>query len=71
MAMPPFGDLYLQRVFADRSLVGETNVVFNAGTHTDAIQMHFTDLAEITRPIVGALACFRSAAANAGAWLAK
>jgi Ala-tRNA(Pro) deacylase len=52
-AMPPFGDLYLQRVFTDESLVGEPEMVFNAGTHTDCIRMHYGDFAEIAHPTVG------------------
>ena len=52
-AMPPFGELYLQRVFVERTLVGEAEMVFNAGTHVDAIRMHYADFADITRPIVG------------------
>jgi Ala-tRNA(Pro) deacylase len=52
-AMPPFGTLYLQRVFVDQSLVGEAEMVFNAGTHVDAIRMHYWDFAELARPIVG------------------
>jgi Ala-tRNA(Pro) deacylase len=52
-AMPPFGELYLQRVFTDASLVGEPEMVFNAGTHTDCIQMHYGDFAVVARPIVG------------------
>jgi Ala-tRNA(Pro) deacylase len=55
-AMPPFGPLYGQRVFMDTSLVGEPEMVFNAGTHTDAVCMHYNDLAEIVRPIIGAFA---------------
>ena len=55
-AMPPFGSLYLQRVFVDRSLVGEIEMAFNAGTHTDAIRMHYGDFAELSHPVVGALA---------------
>jgi hypothetical protein len=38
----------------DRSLVGETEMVINAGTHTDAIRMHFSDFAVLARPVVGA-----------------
>jgi Ala-tRNA(Pro) deacylase len=53
-AMPPFGNLYVQRVFVDRSLVGDPELVFNAGTHTDAIRMHYWDFADITHPVVGA-----------------
>ena len=52
-AMPPFGHRYLQRVFVERALVGEAEMVFNAGTHVDAIRMHYEDFAEITRPTVG------------------
>jgi Ala-tRNA(Pro) deacylase len=55
-AMPPFGPLYGQRVFADRSLAGDPEMAFNAGTHTDAICMHYNDFAEIVRPTVGAFA---------------
>jgi Ala-tRNA(Pro) deacylase len=54
-AMPPFGDLYRQRVFVDTSLVGEPEMVFNAGTHTDCVRMHFNDFAEVAHPIVGAI----------------
>jgi Ala-tRNA(Pro) deacylase len=55
-AMPPFGPLYGQRVFVDQTLVDEPEVVFNAGTHTDAIRMHYDDFAELTKPVVGAFA---------------
>lgn len=55
-AMPPFGPLYGQRVFADAIMVGDPEMAFNAGTHTDAICMHYNDFAEIVRPIVGAFA---------------
>jgi Ala-tRNA(Pro) deacylase len=52
-AVPPFGRLYGHRLFIDRCLVGEPEVVFSAGTHTDAFRMHYWDLAEIARPVVG------------------
>jgi Ala-tRNA(Pro) deacylase len=55
-AMPPFGPLYGQRVFVDASLVGDPEMVFNAGTHTDALCMHYNDFADIVKPIVGAFA---------------
>jgi Ala-tRNA(Pro) deacylase len=53
-AVPPFGGRLEHRVFVDRSLVGETEMVINAGTHTDAIRMHFSDFAVLARPVVGA-----------------
>lgn len=52
-AMPPFGDLYVQRVFVDECLVGEPEMVFNAGTHIDCVQMHYGDFALIAHPVVG------------------
>jgi Ala-tRNA(Pro) deacylase len=55
-AMPPFGPLYKQRVFVDESLTEEENIVFNGGTHADAIVMRFEDFALMVKPIVGAFA---------------
>jgi Ala-tRNA(Pro) deacylase len=52
-AMPPFGAVYGHRVFVERCLVGEPEMVFNAGTHTDAIRMHYWDVAELAKPVVG------------------
>ncbi len=52
-AMPPFGELYLQRVFVDESFVGDPEMVFNAGTHTDCIRMHYGDFEDVARPVVG------------------
>jgi Ala-tRNA(Pro) deacylase len=68
-AMPPFGTLYTQRIFVDQSLVGHPEMVFNAGTHTDAIRMHYLDFADIAHPIVGVfgrLHASRVASAQAG-----
>ena len=52
-AMPPFGAVYGHRVFVEQCLVGEWEMVFNAGTHTDAIRMHYGDFAELAKPVVG------------------
>src|SRR5215470_7513601 len=52
-AMPPFGSLYLQRVFVEECFVGDPEMVFNAGTHTDCIRMHYGDFVDIARPVVG------------------
>ncbi len=52
-AMPPFGAVYGHRVYVERCLVGEPEMVFNAGTHTDAIRMHYGDFAELAKPIIG------------------
>jgi Ala-tRNA(Pro) deacylase len=55
-AMPPFGPLYGQAVFVDVTLASEPEIVFNAGTHTDAIAMRWADFAKSVRPIVGRFA---------------
>jgi Ala-tRNA(Pro) deacylase len=58
-AMPPFGfnGRFPHRVFVDGSLVGEPEMVFNAGTHIDAIRMHYRDFADLVHPLVGAIGC--------------
>jgi Ala-tRNA(Pro) deacylase len=55
-AMPPFGPLYRQPVFVDESLTLDDEIVFNAGTHFDAVCMRYVDFASIARPVVGRLA---------------
>ena len=52
-AMPPFGMMRGHRVFVERCFVGEPELVFNAGTHTDSLCMHYGDFADIVHPIVG------------------
>ena len=52
-AMPPLGPLYKQTVFVDGTLAAEARIVFNAGTHADAVAMRYEDFAKITHPIVG------------------
>ena len=52
-AMPPFGSVHGHRVFIDHCLVGEPELVFNAGTHTEALCMHYGDIAELAKPVVG------------------
>jgi Ala-tRNA(Pro) deacylase len=52
-AMPPLGPLYGHEVFVDVSLAAETEIVFSAGTHVDAIAMRWADFARTVRPIVG------------------
>jgi Ala-tRNA(Pro) deacylase len=55
-AMPPFGPLYGQTVFVDALLALEQEIVFNAGTHRDAIAMRWTDFVKMVNPIVGRFA---------------
>jgi Ala-tRNA(Pro) deacylase len=55
-AMPPLGPLYRQTVYADEALADDDEIVFNAGTHGDAIRMRYDDFAAIAHPIVGRFA---------------
>jgi Ala-tRNA(Pro) deacylase len=55
-AMPPFGPLYKQTVFVDDALARDDEIVFNAGTHTDAICMRYEDFVALARPTVGRFA---------------
>lgn len=52
-AMPPLGPLYRQNVFVEEALADEERIVFNAGTHGDAVVMRYADFASLTRPVIG------------------
>jgi Ala-tRNA(Pro) deacylase len=55
-AMPPFGNLYGMRVFVDDLLTADETIAFNAGTHSELIQMSYADFARLVQPTVGRLA---------------
>jgi Ala-tRNA(Pro) deacylase len=55
-AMPPLGPLYNQRVFVDASLSEDEDVVFNAGTHVDAVRMRYETLVSLTGGVVASFA---------------
>ena len=55
-AMPPFGNLYGVPTFVDNSLAEEDYIVFEAGTHTEAIRLSYRDYEKIVKPQVGDLA---------------
>jgi len=48
--MPPFGQLYGLPTYVDTSLTGASAIVFEAGTHSDAIKMSYADYARLARP---------------------
>ena len=54
--MPPLGPLYGQTVYVDAALAWEPQIVFNAGTHRDAIAMRWIDFVKMVNPIVGRFA---------------
>jgi Ala-tRNA(Pro) deacylase len=54
--MPPFGNLYGLPTYVDQSLAEQDYIVFEAGTHTDAIKMSYHDYKKIVKPKVKDLA---------------
>ncbi len=54
-AMPPFGNLYDIPTLVDEALTHDREIVFNAGTHVDAIRLSYVDFAAMANPIVGQL----------------
>jgi Ala-tRNA(Pro) deacylase len=54
-AEPPFGQLYDVPVWLDASFEEHPTITFNAGTHTDSIQMSLPDFEELEHPTVGRL----------------
>jgi Ala-tRNA(Pro) deacylase len=58
-AMPPFGELYGIPVFVDASLAADEEIVFNAGTHQEAIRMAYADFERLVRPKVSSFAVQR------------
>jgi Ala-tRNA(Pro) deacylase len=51
-AMPPFGNLYGVPVCVDESLAREPEIVFQAGTHRETMQLGYKDFARLVKPIV-------------------
>lgn len=55
-AMPPFGNLYGLPTYVDKYLAEQDYIVFEAGTHIDAVKMSYSDYAKIVKPKVEDLA---------------
>jgi Ala-tRNA(Pro) deacylase len=55
-AMPPFGNLYGLPTYVDQHLSEQDYIVFEAGTHTQAIKMSYRDYEKIVKPRVKDLA---------------
>ena len=50
-AMPPFGNLYDVEVFVSPHLAEDVEIAFNAGSHTELIQMGYGDFERLVRPV--------------------
>lgn len=51
-AEPPFGHLYGLKVYSEKLLEQDDEIVFNAGTHTGVIKIKYADFKRLTKPIV-------------------
>ena len=49
-AMPPFGNLYGLELFCAEELGEDEEIAFNAGTHTELIQMAWADYRRLAEP---------------------
>lgn len=51
-AMPPFGNLYDLDVYVAQTLAEDDMIAFNAGNHTEMIQMKYEDFKRLVQPHV-------------------
>lgn len=54
-AMPPFGNLYDMPVYAAKQLTEDEEIAFNAGSHTELVQLSYSDFDNLVHPKVVAL----------------
>ena len=58
-AFPPFGNLYHIEVWVDKAMQEHPNILFNAGTHIETIEMSFADFERLVQPRVGSFSDLR------------
>ena len=51
-AMPPFGNLYDMAVYVDEGLTHDQHIAFNAGTHSELIQLDYADFERLVQPTI-------------------
>ena len=49
-AMPPFGNLYDMPVYVSKQFENLDHILFNAGSHSELIQMKFKDFDQLVKP---------------------
>ena len=54
-AEPPLGQLWNLPTLVDEHLAADEEIVFQAGTHRDAVRMRYADYASLTDPMVADL----------------
>lgn len=51
-AMPPFGNLWGMKVFADMRLAEDEQIAFNAGSHSELVRLGYLDFERLVKPQV-------------------
>lgn len=51
-AMPPFGNLYGMDTYVEDDLTEDEKIAFNAGSHTELIQLNYSDFERLAHPEV-------------------
>jgi Ala-tRNA(Pro) deacylase len=59
-AMPPFGNLFGVKVYADPALEKDEYIYFNAGNHVQTVRLKYKDFARLVKPQVVRLVGERS-----------
>ncbi|MCM8778607.1 MAG: YbaK/EbsC family protein [Candidatus Omnitrophica bacterium] len=52
-AIPPLSPLFNLPIYVDKKLSENTEIVFNAGTHTEMLKMRYKDFEKINKPFIG------------------
>lgn len=58
-AMPPFGNLYDLPVYVDESLTHDEEIFFNACSHTELMQVAYSDFQRLVKPQVASFGVVR------------
>jgi Ala-tRNA(Pro) deacylase len=53
-AAPPFGNLYDMPIYVDQTLLEDPVLYFQAGEHTTAMRIAYSDYARLVRPMIAA-----------------
>ena len=59
-AMPPFGNLYDMPVFVEEGLAEDDKIAFNAGSHSELIQLAYEDYVRLVGPKIARFALAES-----------
>ncbi|HET7874390.1 MAG TPA: YbaK/EbsC family protein [Methylomirabilota bacterium] len=52
-ALPPFGNLYGMPVYVDGCFARDQDIVFEAGSHHEAVRLPYAEFERAARPVIG------------------